>query len=189
MFKKEKLQEIQIDYGIVFKNYGEVDQERVGPTRGGGQLTVTATYRQIEHDGSAGPTKGLEVVDDIVAVLAVTNLDSSLDSLSLSLPYAKYDKDNKKITVNRESIGVVKDAAFLKNITMFAKTVKGEYKKITLFNAMSKNDFVLAAVPKGEGTVALEIHAHWDPEDDAADYLTIEDVSTFSYTPPSPPAA
>ncbi|WAA10332.1 hypothetical protein [Fervidibacillus albus] len=174
--KQEQLQNIQIDYGIVFLNYGEIDQKQLGPTRGGGTLTVTATYRTIEHDGHRGPTKGLEVVDEIDAVLAVTNLDASLDTLSLSVPYAKYDQANKKITINKESIGLVKETAYLKNITMFAKTVKGEYKKISLFNAMSKNDFSLAAAPKAEGTISLEVHAHWDPTDDQADYVTIEDV-------------
>lgn len=181
--KKDQLENIQIDYGIVFVNYGHEDQFRLGPTRGGGTFTATKTLRDIEFDGSRGKEKGMQSIDDIDAVLNVTNLDTSLDNLSIALPYGDYDKTAKKITVSSKSIGVIKDEAYLKNVTMFAKTVKGEFKKITLYNAMTENDFSLAAVPKGEGTVAMEIHAHWDALENETDLFEIEDVTEIAPPP------
>ena len=62
---------------------------------------------------------------------------------------------------------------------MFAKTIKGEYKKITLYNALSENGLTLAAAPKAEGTVALEIYAHWDATDDTKNLFEIEDVASI----------
>lgn len=181
--KKEQIENIQIDYGIVFANYGHPDVWRIGPTRGGGEFNANKTLRDIEYDGNRGKTKGMQVIDDIDAILKITNLDTSLDNLAIALPYAKYDKANKKITVDKSCLGVIKDDAYLKNLTMFAKTVNNQYKKITIYNAMTENDFVFAAVPKGEGTIAMEVHAHWDDieSDDAIDELfTIEEVASFT---------
>ena len=58
------------------------------------------------------------------------------------MPYAKYDETGKKITCGNDSVGIIPEEAYLKNVTMFAKVVGGGYKKITLFNAMSEADFI-----------------------------------------------
>lgn len=179
-FTQQQIENIQIDYGIVFVNYGETDQVQLGPTRGGGTFNVTKNIREIEFDGRKGKTKGLQVVDEINAQLNVTHLDTSLETLKLAMPYAEYDDVGKKITCGGDALGAIPDAAYLKNITMFAKTVKGEYKKITLYNAMSENDFSFAAAPKAEGTIALEVYAHWDAVDDTADLYDIEDVTSIT---------
>ena len=173
---KQDIENIQIDYGIVYVNYGENDQKLLGPTRGGGEFVATATIRDIEYDGSKGKTKGMQVVDDITAQLNVTSLNASLESLKLALPYAKYDQATKTLTVDKDCLGIIPDEAYLKNITMFAKTVKGEYKKITLYNAMSENGLTFAAAPKAEGTIALNVYAHWDAVDDTTKLFEVKDV-------------
>lgn len=173
-----QIENIQIDYGIVFANYGETDQAQLGPTRGGATFSVTKNIRNIEYDGRRGKTMGMQVVDEINAQLNVANLDASLETLALAMPYATLSAD--KLTVGADAIGVLQDAAYLKNITMFGKVVGGGYKKITLYNAMNEADFSFAAAPKAEGTVALEMFAHWDATDDTADLYDIEDVGTIS---------
>lgn len=175
----QQVENIQIDYGIVYTNYGQTDQALLGPTRGGGTFNVTKTIRDIEYDGSKGKTKGTQVIDDINATLTVTNLNISMANLAIAMPYATYNDVNNTITCESDNVGIIPDEAYLKNVTMFAKTVKGEYKKITLYNAMTENDFSLAAVPKGEGQVNLEIHAHWDI-DDTKDLFKIEDVASIA---------
>ena len=62
---------------------------------------------------------------------------------------------------------------------MLVKTVKGEYKKITLHNALSENGLTLAAAPKAEGTIALNVYAHWDATDDTKNLFEIEDVESI----------
>lgn len=179
---KEQIENIQIDYGIVFVNYGETDEKQLGPTRGGGEFVATATIRDIEFDGSKGKTKGMQVVDDITAQLNVTQLNTSMDTLKMALPFAKYDDVTGKLSVGSDSVGVISDKAYLKNITMFAKTIKGEYKKITLYSALSENGVTLAAAPKAEGTIALNVFAHWDATDDTKDLFEIEDVESIVET-------
>lgn len=177
---QQQVENIQIDHGIVYVNYGEDDQKMLGPTRGGGQFQVTKNIRDIEFDGRQGKTKGLQVVDEIDAQLTVTHLDASLETLRLAMPYATYDETAKKLTCAGDNVGIVPEEAYLKNVTMFAKVVGGGYKKITLFNAMSEADFTLTAAPKGEGEMPLEVYAHWDPMDDTQPLYEIEDVASIA---------
>ncbi len=175
---QEQIENIQIDYGLVYINYSETGGRPLAPTRGGGTFSVTKNIREIEYDGRKGKTKGMQVVDEINATLSVPLLCASMDNLALAMPWATYA--NGKLSAKSADLGVIKDSAYLSNITMFAKVIGGGYKKITLYNAMAENDFSLAAAPKAEGVIQLEVSAHWDAKDDAADLYDIEDVGTIS---------
>ena len=178
----EQLENIQIDYGLIYTNYGELDSALLGPTRGGGEFKANATVRQIEFDGQKGMTKGTKVVEDINAALTVVTLDTTMKTLAMAMPWATYDDVGGTITCKTANIGIIPSTSYLKNVTMFAKTIKGEYRKITLYNAMSEKEFSLAAKPKGEGEVSLEINAHWDATDDTANLFKVETVADL--TPP-----
>ncbi len=171
---QEQIENIQIDYGIVYINYDEVGERQLAPTRGGGTFSVTKNIRDIEYDGRRGKTKGMQVIDEVNAMMSVPLLCASMDNLALAMPWATYS--NGKLSAKSSDFGVIQEGAYLSNITMFAKVVGGGYKKITLYNAMTENDFSLAAAPKSEGVITLEVHAHWDAEDDTADLYDIEDV-------------
>lgn len=173
-----QIENIQIDYGLVYINYGETEERQLAPTRGGGTFTVTKNIREIEYDGRKGKTKGMQVVDEINAMLSVPLLCASMDNLALAMPWATYS--GGKLSAESGNLGVIQDGAYLTNVTLFAKVIGGGYKKITLYNAMTENDFSLAAAPKDEGVVTLEVHAHWNAEDDTADLYDIEDVGTIS---------
>jgi len=173
----EQVENIQIDYGLVYINFGEVGERKLGPSKGGATFNATKTLRDIEFDGRKGKSKSLQHVDEINAMLSVSILDTSMDNLALAMPYANYAAD--VLTCKSSNIGIVPDGAYLTNVVMFAKLISGGYKKITIFNAMTENDFSLSAVAKGEGLIALEIHAHWDVTDDDVDLYKIEDVLTL----------
>jgi hypothetical protein len=173
-FRKEQIENIQIDYGIVILNYGETDAERLGPTKGGAEFSATKTIQDIEFDGRMGKTKGLQVIDEMDALLKFNIMDTSLSTLAKIMPQADYD-ETSKIIKNGQG-GAVPASKYFKNITMFAKTLKGNYKKITLFNAMNESDFVLSSAPKAQGEIALEVYAHWDPEEVNGDLYEIEDI-------------
>lgn len=172
-----QIEAIQIDYGIVYANFGEVGETILGPSRGGASFDVKAVYRDIEYDGMKGKSKGMQVIDEINATLSVTLINTSIDTLAMAMPYATLAAS--VLTCGVAAVGVVPDADYLTNVVMFAKLVSGEYKKITLYNALNEKDFSLAAKPKGEGEVALEISAHWDPTDDTANLYRIEDTVNF----------
>lgn len=171
---KEQMENIQIDYGIVILNYGLADQKRLGPTKGGAEFSATKNIRDIEFDGQMGKTKGLQVIDEMNASLKFSILDSSLQTLAMTMPQAAYDETTKVIKNNKG--GAIPVSKYFKNITMFAKVIGGKYKKITLFNALNESDFVLTSAAKAEGEIALEVFAHWDPET-MEDLYSIEDVT------------
>ena len=174
---QEQIENIQIDYGIVYINFGVTGERQLAPTRGGGTFTVTKNIRDIEFDGRKGKTKGVQVVDEVNAMLSVPLLDTSMDNLALAMPWATYS--GGKISGKSGNLGVIPDSAYIENITCFAKVIGGGYKQITLYNAMAENDFSLAATPKAEGVITLEAHAHWDAEDNTADLYDVQDVETI----------
>ena len=183
-YKTEQIEAIQIDYGIVYVDYGEATERRLGPTRGGATFEVMKELRDIEYDGRIGKSK-LQVIDAIDAVLKVVNLDTSHDNLKLAMPYlveTGIDPD-LVLEATEASIGLIADGKYNANITMFAKLVGGGYKKIVLFNALNESDFSIAAVQKAEGTVSLEIYAHWEvDEDDVTNVdklFTVEEVAAI----------
>lgn len=182
---KTQIEDIQIDYGIIYTNYGETDAKKLGPCRGGGEFSVDNAIRDIEFDGAKGKTKGMQVVDSINAALKVTVLDSSVETLALAMPYATLSGDGTttpySLTCSTGAVGtVIDDDSYLKNVTMFAKTVKGEYRKITLYNALSENKFDLKAQAKKEGEIALEFNAHWDATETITDLYKIETIPSIT---------
>lgn len=181
---KTQIEDIQIDYGIIYTNYGETDAKKLGPVRGGGEFSVDSAIRDIGFDESKGKTMGMQVVDSINALLKVTVLDSSIGTLALAMPYATLTGDGTttpySLTCGTESVGTVIDDSYLKNVTMFAKTVKGEYRKITLYNALVENKFDLKAQAKKEGEIALEFNAHWDATETITDLYKIETIASIT---------
>ncbi len=175
-----QLESIQIDYGLIYVNYGLAGERKLGPTRGGGSFKATGTIRDIEFDGSRGKSKNAQVIEDINASLSVTVLDTTMATLALAMPYATYDSSAGTITAKVANVGIIPTSAYLTNVVLFAKTISGQYKKITLYSAMSEGDFSFEAKPKGEAEIGLEFTAHWDALDDTKDLFLVEDVANIS---------
>ena len=97
---KQMIENIQIDHGVLFKNYGLEGEELIGPLRGGTNFKVERTYRNIEYDGSKGETEGLTTLDDENATLTAKTINASMETFADKLPGAKVTRDeqNKKIT-------------------------------------------------------------------------------------------
>lgn len=179
-----QLESIQIDYGLVYVDYGEATQRVLGPTRGGATFEATQAIRDIEFDGRNGKSKGMQHIDFIDAKLTFVNLAISKADLQVAMPYLKANgTDPDILECTPDSLGMIPDTAYYKNITVFGKKVGGGYKRISLFNAMNEAPFSLAAVPKGEGTVNMEVFGHWEAEDDVANVdklFDIEDVASIA---------
>ena len=143
---KEQIKNIQIDHGVLYRNYGLEDQELIAPLRGGTNFKVEREYRNIEIDGLEGKTKGLKTMDDENATLTAKTLNASLQTFADKLPGATVTKTEGKITkIEAGHIGIIDEDAYIKNITMFAQTIGGNFKKTTLYkflNESFKNDIM-----------------------------------------------
>lgn len=180
---KEMVENIQIDHGIMFEDYGEESQKLIGPTRGGGSFKVERTYRNIEYDGMKGKTKGLTTVDEENASLIVKTLNASMDTFARKLPGAKITKDatTKKITkIEAGELGLLKDEDYVKNITLFGQKVGGKFVKITIRNGLDENGLDFSAVQKAEGEIELAYSAHHRYDDNKTEPIySIEEIETL----------
>lgn len=178
---------IQIDYGIIYTNYGETDKALLGPSKGGGEFAVDVKIRDIEFDGARGKEKGLQVVESVDASLKVSVKDTSIKTLALAMPWATLSgagtvESPYELTCENANVGAIADTSYLKNVTMFAKTIKGDYRQITLYNAMHEGKFSFKAATKGEAEIELEFNAHWDPLDDTKDLYDIKTIAAIATT-------
>lgn len=175
-----QIDKVQIDEGLIYINYGETDEMKLGPTRGGGEFSVSQTIRDVEVDGRKGKTKGLQVIEEINATLKVNTLCCSQEVLELALPSSvKTGTVETGYVLSSNDTGLIPGTKYLKNVVMFAKLLDGKYKKITLFNVMHESDFVFGAKPKSENEHALELIAHWDILDATKKLYQIEEVATL----------
>lgn len=172
----KQIESIQIDEGVIFLNYGETDELRLAPTRGGGEFAATVTVRDIEFDGRHGKTTGTQVIEEQGASLKVTTLCMSQENLALAIPTCTIAADDGK-TIKNPPTGVIGADKYLKNVTMFAKTIGGKYKKITIYSAMHETGFNVKAVQKAEGELALEFLAHYKHSDLDGDLWAVTEIA------------
>lgn len=173
----KQIESIQIDEGLIFLNYGESTQRLLAPTRGGGEFAATVTVRDIEFDGRHGKTAGTQVIEEQGASLKVTTLCMSQENLALVIPTCTVSNAEGNAIKNPPT-GVIPMSAYLKNVTMFAKTIGGKYKKIIIYNAMHETGFTAKAVQKAEGELALELLAHYPHSDLDGDLWKVEEIGT-----------
>lgn len=177
----KQIENIQIDEGLIFLNYGETNQELLAPTRGGGEFAATVTVRDIEFDGRHGKTAGTQVIEEQGASLKVTTLCMSQENLARAIPNCTI-ADGEGKTIKNPKTGVIPMSAYLKNVTMFVKTIGGKYKKIVIYNAMHETGFTAKAVQKAEGELAFEFLAHYPHSDLDGDLWEVAEISAAPTT-------
>lgn len=178
-----QVNKIQIDEGLLYVDFGESSQRKIGPTRGGGEFTATPTIRDIEFDGRVGKTVGMQVIESQEAVLKVNSLCCSQEEIKLALPGIRVASGTGDGQVLKNAKAGVLSAAsgssvYCKNMTLFAKLMDGTFKKITIKNPLNEAAFSIKAVQKAENELALEIYAHYTIDDLNGDLYQIEEVST-----------
>ena len=160
-----------LDAGAIYKNwvFGEdtvatASGKLIGATVGGATLAVTPEYRQISVDGAKGPTKGLETIDSVTAVLSATVKEMTLKALELALPTISttattgYTK-----AVISESIA---DTDYVDNIAYVGKiSGAGDPIIVVLKNVLGLNGLQLQMQDKNEAGVPVTLTAHYDVSD------------------------
>ena len=100
----------------------------------------------------------------------------SQENLARAIPCCTVASDEGK-TIKNPPTGVIPMSAYLKNVTMFAKTIGGKYKKITIYNPMHETGFTAKAVQKAEGELAFEFLAHYPHSDLDGDLWKVEEIA------------
>jgi len=177
-----QVNKIQIDEGVLYVDYGETSERKIGPTRGGGEFNATQTIRDIEFDGRVGKTAGMQVIESQEAVLKVNSLCCSQKEIEFALPGCRVSGTGDAAIIKNAKAGVLSAASgssvYCKNLTLFAKLMDGKFKKITIFNPLNEAAFAVKAVQKAENELALEVYAHYTISDLNGDLYQIEEVTS-----------
>ena len=173
----EQIENIILDAGVVYINYGEQDERILAPTRGGNTFTVEAEIREIEVNNTRGKTKGLRRKIREDANLTVSMMDLDLENLNMALPGSTLEGDKLS------SGWAIDETDYLKNVTLIGETLGGKYKKISIYNAMIDEDFAIEFEEDDEGIMELNFAAHHEPCPGNTDVLwDIEDLTELIET-------
>ena len=148
---KEQVENIQLDHGIMFKNYGLETQALLAPLRGGTTFTVERTYRNIEFDGARGKTKGLTTLDDENATLTAKTLNASLETFADKLPGAKITITNA-MDENGLEFAAVQKAEGEVELAYSAHHVYDENEKVPLYTIENIKEISYEAQTTQENT-------------------------------------
>ena len=179
---KKDLEKVQIDHGMVFLDYGLASQRFLAPTRGGGEFKASVEMRDIEFDGKVAKTKGGQVIDGNAASIKVTLLNMTQENLKLALPGVLSEKsEDGKITPPKT--GLIADENYLQNVTVFGKTLDGQYKKFVINNPMSEGELGVKMQQKTEGELEVEFTAHDSIDELGSDLWEISDATAIEAAP------
>jgi hypothetical protein len=169
-----QIENILLDTGVVYVNYGEASERILAPTRGGNSFVVEQDVKVIERDGALGKEKGFRRVIKEDAKLTVRLMDISIANLQMALRAST--ATSTKITSTQD--GAIADTEYLTNVTLVGTDLEGKNKIVTLFNAMSDNGLSIEMKDKDEAVVEVVFAGHRDPTDATAPLYTIEEVET-----------
>lgn len=170
----EQINNIVLDTGVVYVDYGEAGQRILAPTRGGSSFVVEQDIRIIERDGSLGKEKGLRRIIREDAMLTVRLLDLSKENLHMALRGA----DLTSSTITSTQTGTISATEYLTNITWIGEDMEGKSRIITLFNAMSDNGLSINFEDKNEAVLEVVFSAHRNPADYTDALYTIVEAET-----------
>jgi hypothetical protein len=171
-----QIENILLDTGVVYVNYGVAGERILAPTRGGNTFVVEQEVRVIERDGALGKEKGLRRVIKEDATMTVRLMDMSIANLQMALRGATATAT--KITSTTD--GSIATSEYLDNITLIGTDMEGKNKIITLFNAMSDNGLSVEMADKDEAVVEVVFAGHRDPTDATQALYTIEEVEDIA---------
>ena len=134
--------------------------------------------RDIEFDGRNGKTAGMQVIEENAAALKITLLGMTQENLRLAIPGIK-PATAANGEIKNPKMGVISEDCYCKNITMFAQTLDGAYKKIVIFNPMTEGEMTLSTQHKAEGELEIEFTAHYPKSDTDGDLWSVTDAAAI----------
>lgn len=147
----EKAKDILLGEGVLYKDYGEVGEAVIGATRGGTKLEIERTIKDVEYDGSMGPTKNMRRSERFVVKLVVNFLKLTYTNLAYGLNVTVSDGSDADGTYKKIAFDTsFADTDVLTNITFKGYKANGEYCIIKVENALNIDNIGLEFKEKDE---------------------------------------
>jgi|GEM_PF-790602 len=86
MVTQKTVENMLLDAGVVYVNYGLTTERVLGATNGGNKFLVEREFREVEIDGLKGKTKGMKRLLSENASLEVNLKEMSSENIMLALP-------------------------------------------------------------------------------------------------------
>lgn len=146
-----KAKDLLLGEGVLYYNYGEVSEAVIGATRGGTKLEIEWNKKEVDYDGSMGPTKGMRRTERFVAKLVVNFLKLTYTNLAYGLNVTVSDGSDQDGTYKKISFDTTfASTDVMTNITFKGYKADGTYCIIKLENAMNIDNIGLEFKEKDE---------------------------------------
>ena len=170
---EKTMENLQLDAGVVFKNF-DVNKDTyesaktagkcLGATQGGGTFTAKAAFRQISIDGTIGRVKGATDVTSWDVSFSTTVLETTPETLRLALGAAEIVTASDDKTTIPSGYKLVRgknhvsDEDYIENITWIGN-LTGSDKPIIIqvFNAFNEDGLAYAVADQSEGKVGMTL--------------------------------
>jgi len=153
-----------VDAAVVYLNYGELTERKLGATRGGASFKVEQELKDIEVDGARGPVKGNRRITNVKPSITAELLEITQDNLVLAFPGAvkTLSSDSKTYTISRDT--TLEETAYFDNVALVG-TISGSDDPVVIIikNVLAEGDFELGTEDKDESTVPITFIGHFDP--------------------------
>ena len=189
-YTTETRERLVLGAGRLIVNFGTANEVALGATRGGGEWTVTQTYRQAEVDGTIGAVKGLKRIIEASVQLTTTLVEFDRDKLLQLFPGAVAGDSRATDPIvttgltglfNPDSAqagsapgagqhhrlsraGDVSDSDYLTNVALLFEVSRKSHPGVALvLNALQDGPIAVTTEDDGEATVPIQFTGHYDP--------------------------
>lgn len=177
-YNTKTMENLHTGAGAYFKNFivgvdtyetARTDGKLLGATQGGGEFKAAAEIRQIEIDGLPGKAKGAEIIDSWEVSLGMTFIETTPETLALSLGAADIDTTTNGTYNIIQGRNAFEDSDYIDNIT-YIGTLTGSDEPIIVqvFNALSTDGLNIKVEDKKEGTIPVTVFGHYEDNGDGS---------------------
>ncbi|MBC3901721.1 hypothetical protein GH811_19225 [Acetobacterium malicum] len=177
-YNTKTMENLHTGAGAYFKNFtvgvdtyetARTDGKLLGATQGGGEFKAAAEIRQIEIDGLPGKAKGAEIIDSWEVSLGMTFIETTPETLALSLGAADIDTTTNGTYNIIQGRNAFEDGDYIDNIT-YIGTLTGSDEPIIVqvFNALSTDGLNIKVEDKKEGTIPVTVFGHYEDNGDGS---------------------
>jgi len=159
-------QNLAIDSGAVYKNYGEAGEALLGATRGGNTFMVEQDIRDMNADGAKGPVKGARRIIRVTPKITANMLEIDTTLLTLALVGSSSSDQTTYDLITRGLSIATSD--YVTNVAIIGETtVSGASVPVVCMikNGIADGNFEFAFNENDESVISIEFSGHYDPSD------------------------
>ena len=152
-----------IDSGALYKNYGLPTEALIGATSGGNELDITVKTRDVKCDGVKGNVKGLKQITDVEVNLKTNMLEITEDILKMALFATVDTTSNSDYDIITGKTYIV-DTDYLVNIALVGK-LSGSQKPVVIIlkNALATDGLKFKTEDDKDNVLPVTFTGHIDP--------------------------